>query len=91
VALTWAEAEGREPAAWRSAAACRRADPELFFPVGSARLAADHLAAAKAVCRTCPVRVPCLEFAMATNQDAGVWGGTSEEERRVLRAARRRP
>jgi WhiB family transcriptional regulator, redox-sensing transcriptional regulator len=46
---------------------------------------------AKAVCRTCPVRVPCLDFAMATNQDAGVWGGTSEEERRALRAARRRP
>ena len=37
---------------------------------------------------------PCLEFALATNQESGIWGGTSEEERRKLRkawlAARRR-
>ena len=35
----------------------------------------------------CPVKEPCLEFALSTNQDSGVWGGTSEEERRKLRRA----
>jgi WhiB family redox-sensing transcriptional regulator len=37
------------------------------------------------VCRACEVQGYCLEFALATNQEAGVWGGTSEEERRKLR------
>jgi WhiB family redox-sensing transcriptional regulator len=39
------------------------------------------------VCATCEVQNTCLEFAIATNQEYGVWGGTSEEERRVLRRA----
>ena len=51
-------------------------------------------AAAKRVCRACEAIEPCLEFALATNQESGVWGGASEEERRKLRkawlAARRR-
>ena len=38
----------------------------------------------------CQVRPQCLEWAMATGQDSGVWGGLSEEERRALRRARRR-
>jgi WhiB family redox-sensing transcriptional regulator len=44
--------------------------------------------AAKAVCAMCPVRPECLTWALATGQDAGVWGGTSEEERRVMRGIR---
>ncbi len=40
---------------------------------------------AKAVCESCPSLTPCLEFALMTNQDTGVWGGTSEDERRKLR------
>jgi WhiB family redox-sensing transcriptional regulator len=45
------------------------------------------------VCDSCPVRAQCLQFALETNQEAGIWGGTSEEERRRLRRvwlARRR-
>jgi hypothetical protein len=38
----------------------------------------------------CDVRLQCLEWALSTGQDAGVWGGTSEEERRSIRRARRR-
>jgi WhiB family redox-sensing transcriptional regulator len=34
------------------------------------------------------VQVECLEFALATNQDSGIWGGTSEEERRAIRRHR---
>jgi len=74
---------------WRDRAACRDSDPNLFFPVGSTGAALEEVAAAKALCRTCPVRAECLAFALETNQEAGVWGGTSEEERRELRRSRR--
>ncbi|HEX9520350.1 MAG TPA: WhiB family transcriptional regulator [Streptosporangiaceae bacterium] len=38
------------------------------------------------ICTRCPVRVKCLEFALATQQAYGIWGGTSEEERRRILA-----
>jgi WhiB family redox-sensing transcriptional regulator len=72
---------------WRDQAACRDTNPDLFFPVGTTGPAIEQIAAAKAVCMQCPAQAPCLEFALATNQDSGVWGGTSEEERRQLRKA----
>ncbi|MGH9149557.1 MAG: WhiB family transcriptional regulator [Acidimicrobiales bacterium] len=72
---------------WRSQANCRHTDPELFFPVGNTGMAIDQIAAARAVCRSCPAQQPCLEFALTTNQEAGIWGGTSEDERRKLRKA----
>ena len=71
--------------AWRFRASCRSVDPDLFFPVGTTGLAVEQIDSAKAVCQACPVSGPCLEFALTTNQDSGVWGGTSEEERRTLR------
>ena len=71
--------------AWRTSAACRGCDVELFFPVGSTGPAVDQIAAAKAVCGHCPVRADCLDFALVTNQESGVWGGATEEERRRLR------
>ena len=79
--------------AWRVRAACSTINPDLFFPVGVTGPAVDQIAAAKAVCAGCDVRAECLDFAITTNQEYGVWGGTSEEERRVLRRqwrARRR-
>jgi WhiB family transcriptional regulator, redox-sensing transcriptional regulator len=79
-----------ESGTWRSGAACRSSDPDLFFPVGTTGPALEQIAAAKAVCTGCEVRQRCLEFALTTNQDSGVWGGTSEEERRHIRRARRR-
>ena len=78
---------------WRVDAACRDTDPDLFFPVGTTGPAIEQIASAKAVCGECDAQSECLEFALATNQDSGVWGGTSEEERRKLRkqyAARQR-
>ncbi|MBW3573728.1 MAG: WhiB family transcriptional regulator [Actinobacteria bacterium] len=74
---------------WRGRASCRSADPELFFPIGTTGPAVSQIEAAKAVCRACPVQGPCLEFALMTNQDSGVWGAASEEERRRLRKHRR--
>ena len=63
---------------WRAKAACRDKDPELFFPVG-------NTGAAKTVCRSCEVIDSCLRTALDTNQDYGVWGGMSEDERRALK------
>jgi WhiB family redox-sensing transcriptional regulator len=70
---------------WRREALCRDTDPDLFFPVGTTGPAIEQIENAKAVCRQCEAQTPCLEYALATNQDSGVWGGTSEEERRILR------
>jgi WhiB family redox-sensing transcriptional regulator len=68
---------------WWEAAACRTADPDLFFPVSSVGPGRDEVARAKAVCASCRVRRQCLQFALATRQAHGVWGGTTEEERRL--------
>ena len=77
---------------WRDKAACLTVDPELFFPVGNTGPAVDQIDRAKAVCSHCPVTEYCLQYALDTNQDSGVWGGLSEDERRALkrRAARAR-
>ena len=75
---------------WLHRARCRDVDPELFFPVGTTGPAADQIDEAKAICDACEVREVCLEWAMLTGQDSGIWGGLSEEERRALRRARRR-
>ena len=70
---------------WRSLASCQDTDPDLFFPVGTTGPAIEQIANAKAVCRVCDVQKQCLDYALTTNQDSGIWGGTSEEERRALR------
>ena len=70
---------------WRDNAACRDTDPDLFFPVGTTGPAIEQIETAKAVCRACDVQKDCLDYALTTNQDSGIWGGTSEEERRAIR------
>ncbi len=83
--LTWVRTHDWDVDAWRNRSACRDRDPELFFPVGSTGAAVDQIDAARLVCQTCPVRSECLDFALATNQEAGIWGGTTEDERRKVR------
>jgi WhiB family transcriptional regulator, redox-sensing transcriptional regulator len=75
----------REPD-WESAA-CATADPELFTPprwtAGSAPLVEE----AKQVCRGCPIRSGCLEYALVVDEVFGaesVWGGMTPDERRGL-------
>jgi WhiB family transcriptional regulator, redox-sensing transcriptional regulator len=75
---------------WLAGAACVGEDPELFFPVGTSPPAAERTARAKRICRSCAVRAECLEWSLVTYQDAGVWGGLDEEQRRDIRRARRR-
>ncbi|HET9690969.1 MAG TPA: WhiB family transcriptional regulator [Acidimicrobiales bacterium] len=85
--LTWSRNIEWDVNDWRDDAACRDTDPDLFFPVGTTGPAIEQIESAKLVCTQCPAQVPCLEFALATNQESGIWGGTSEEERRKLRKA----
>lgn len=78
---------------WRHNAVCREEDPELFFPIGNTGPALLQIEEAKAVCRRCPVIEQCLQWALESGQDSGVWGGLSEDERRAMkrRAARTGP
>lgn len=76
---------------WRHKAVCRDEDPELFFPVGNSGPALAQIADAKLVCNRCPVTAECLSWALESGQDAGVWGGMSEDERRASSAATRGP
>jgi len=77
---------------WRHRSACRDEDPELFFPVGNTGPAIAQIEEAKKVCARCEVREACLQWALESGQDSGVWGGLSEDERRAMkrRAARNR-
>jgi WhiB family redox-sensing transcriptional regulator len=70
---------------WRKSAICRDTDPDLFFPVGTTGYALVQIDKAKQVCAECPACDDCLQYALETNQDSGIWGGTSEEERRHIR------
>jgi WhiB family redox-sensing transcriptional regulator len=74
---------------WTEWAACRAPglDPELFFPVGNTGPALMQVAEAKRVCASCPVTVSCLAWALYAAEAAGIWGGTTPEERRMLRRA----
>ena len=68
---------------WMAQGNCRSESPSVFFPSDGV-----GVEVARRVCASCPVKVPCLEYALANGIDHGVWGGASERERR--RIARRR-
>lgn len=70
---------------WRQRGACRGLDPDIFYPPTD-----DEADAAKAVCAECPVREPCLEFALSTREAEGIWGGTTARERRRILRQRRK-
>ena len=73
------------PDDWRDRAECKDdPTPDLWFvPPGDRH----GIAAAKAICRRCPVAAECLAEAMADPSIVGVWGGTTEVERAKLRVA----
>ncbi|MFC8273822.1 WhiB family transcriptional regulator [Streptomyces sp. NPDC057271] len=77
---------------WRARSVCKDEDPELFFPIGNTGPALLQIEEAKAVCRRCPVMETCLQWALGSGEESGVWGGLSEDERRAMkrRAARNR-
>ena len=65
---------------WKADAACRDLDTNLFFPDSE-----SDSGPALAVCAVCPVREQCLDFAIRTRQNDGVWGGATETERKRIR------
>ncbi|HEY9367537.1 WhiB family transcriptional regulator [Streptomyces sp.] len=68
---------------WMRRGACRKEDPELWFPLGDGDGFTDQIDKARALCRSCPVVLRCLSFGLT--QEYGIWGGTTEKERRGLR------
>lgn len=70
---------------WRDRPACLGENPELFFPIGDASVARRQIERARVVCRRCEALEDCLEWASASGQDCGVWGGLTEDERRALK------
>ena len=68
------------PMGWQERALCAQTDPEAFFPEKG-----FSTREAKAVCMSCEVRAECLEYALVNDESFGVWGGTSERERRKLK------
>ncbi|MGW4341105.1 WhiB family transcriptional regulator [Rhodococcus koreensis] len=75
---------------WQLAAACRDADPTVFFYLDNERgePRANRVRAAKRICRRCPVRARCLNYALDARETHGIWGGYTEDERRKLRRLR---
>ena len=73
---------------WRTRAACTGIDSDIFYP--NSEDEADALEA-KAICAVCPVQVSCLEHALSFREREGIWGGTTERERRRIQRQRRRP
>ena len=77
--------------AWQVKAACRGPQATVFFPPTSFERKDEKLdreRRAKSICSTCPVRQPCLEYAMKIREPHGIWGGLSEGERKRLLDAR---
>jgi WhiB family redox-sensing transcriptional regulator len=75
---------------WRDEAECLSIDPELFFPVGTSGPALVQIQEAKSVCRRCPVVDECLQWALDSGEETGIWGGTDEDERILIRRRRSR-
>jgi WhiB family redox-sensing transcriptional regulator len=68
---------------WMTDSKCRNLPPKVFFPSDGV-----GVEIARRICAECPVKAPCLEYALYNRIEHGVWGGASERERR--RIARRR-
>lgn len=69
---------------WMRLGNCRRETPATFFPSDG-----TGVDIARDICATCPVKKPCLDYALQHHIDHGVWGGCSERERRRIRKRRR--
>jgi len=73
---------------WRDLALCQGMNTDTFFPVSSAGPMLSDIMEAKKVCASCPVRSPCLTFAVDQRIDHGIWGGLTETERRSIKLRR---
>lgn len=72
---------------WQLRAACRGPQSAVFFPPGTFERKDERHhreIRAKEICRTCPVKSPCLDYAVGIREPHGIWGGLNEAERKVL-------
>jgi WhiB family transcriptional regulator, redox-sensing transcriptional regulator len=69
---------------WMAEGRCRELPPEVFFPSDGV-----GVEVARRYCAECPVKSPCLEYALENHIEHGVWGGCSERERRRIARSRR--
>lgn len=69
---------------WMANGTCRQFPATTFFPSDGV-----GVEVARRICAGCKVKVPCLEYALNSHIDHGVWGGTSERERRRINRRRR--
>jgi WhiB family redox-sensing transcriptional regulator len=70
---------------WAAEALCAQVDPEVFFPAND-----DPATEARRICARCPVRRPCLDYALAAGEEYGIWGGLNPQERKNLKRRRQR-
>lgn len=63
---------------------CAQVDPELFFPEGSSNSIGTALKTVTPICRSCPFKEPCLDYALH-NDVQGLWAATTDKQRRELR------
>lgn len=70
---------------WFDLSACRGLESGIFYPDDE-----EGAVSAKAVCDSCNVAGPCLEYALANREKAGVWGGATERDRRRIVRQRRK-
>jgi WhiB family redox-sensing transcriptional regulator len=90
-AVGWVVRKGEPDPAdqkWRGQAACQRLPTDLFFPIGHGPGAQAQTRLAKEICKACPVRAQCLDYALTANARYGVYGGLEEDERREVRRRR---
>ncbi len=74
---------------WQVRASCRGPQAAIFFPPSHFERKEDKEARerrAKSICQSCPVRKPCLEYALTIKEPHGIWGGLNEMERKQLLA-----
>ncbi|TQC42145.1 WhiB family transcriptional regulator [Rhodococcus sp. WS4] len=85
--LPWPIAESWD---WQLSAACRYADPSVFYYADNERgePRSTRVRAAKQVCWRCPVRKQCLDHALEARESHGIWGGYTEDERRAFQRTR---
>jgi WhiB family redox-sensing transcriptional regulator len=82
--IDWPKFDGSQP--------CRQVDPDIFFPEKHNRniSARKAIEAAKAVCSTCKYQLDCLNYALSDSELKGIWAGTTEKDRALMRRRNRR-
>lgn len=69
---------------WMEEALCAQTDPDIFYPEKG-----GSTAPATSICENCAVRAQCLEYAVSNDIRHGIWGGTSDNDRKRMARERK--